>query len=85
MSSELANELAYRLPDGYVAVAYTNAGITNVSLRGKSVKLILERILPTLTHATGGGHRDAVGARIMSSELALFKERFNREAEHEAG
>ncbi len=82
MSSELSNELAYRSGGCFVAVAYTNAGITNVSLRGTNVKEILERILPCLTHARGGGHKDAVGARIQSKELELFHRLLSEEISH---
>lgn len=73
MSADLANELGYRFPECTVAVAYVKGGVTNVSLRGASVKAVLERILPRLTSASGGGHNEAVGARIQSSELALFR------------
>lgn len=72
MSAELANELRYRFPQCVVAVAYVKGGVTNLSLRGARVSVVLERILPRLTSASGGGHEDAVGARIQSSELALF-------------
>lgn len=82
MSSELSNELVYRSQGCYIVVAYSNAGITNLSLRGENVRAMLERILPKLTHASGGGHADAVGARISSGELALFRELFEHEVTH---
>ena len=82
MSSELSNELAYRSPGCFVAVAYTNAGVTNISLRGNNVKALLERILPSLTSAHGGGHQDAVGARIKSSELDTFYTILREEVTH---
>ncbi len=74
MSADIANELSYRYPQIYIAVAYTNGGISNVSLRGKQVKSILLRIIPQLFNASGGGHTDAVGARIRHDEIPLFRE-----------
>ena len=36
--------------------------------------MILEQILPKLEGASGGGHEDAVGARIKSEDSEKFKE-----------
>jgi nanoRNase/pAp phosphatase (c-di-AMP/oligoRNAs hydrolase) len=36
-------------------------------------------VLKNLKDATGGGHRDAVGARIRTEELEKFKELFEKE------
>ncbi|HLC53146.1 MAG TPA: hypothetical protein VJK03_01260 [Candidatus Nanoarchaeia archaeon] len=72
MSADVANELSYKHPNCYIAVAYSNGGVSNISLRGNNVKAILASILPRLSHASGGGHKDAVGARIRNDELPLF-------------
>ena len=48
--------------------------ITNISLRGKNVKKMLDKILKSLDSASGGGHEDAVGARIQTQDLAKFRE-----------
>jgi len=74
ISSDIANELYHRNKGKYVAVSFMKGNISNVSLRGKNVKKILSNILPKLEHATGGGHEDAVGARIMTGDLERFKE-----------
>jgi len=79
MSSQLSNELVYRFSDCVIGVAYTNAGITNISLRGDNIRDMLARILPKLTNATGGGHPKAVGARIQSTELPKFRELLSEE------
>jgi len=42
-------------------------------MRGDNVNKILLEILPLLERATGGGHRDAVGARINTADLDKFK------------
>ncbi|MBI3334112.1 DHH family phosphoesterase [Candidatus Pacearchaeota archaeon] len=74
MSADLSNELCYRHPEMYVAVAYINGAITNISLRGRDVKHILEKILPEFVQSSGGGHTDACGARIRTEDLNRFKE-----------
>ncbi len=74
MSSDLSNELSYIYPKKYIAIAYRNGGVANISLRGKKVRDILEKILPRFENSTGGGHPNAVGARVMIKDLERFKE-----------
>lgn len=74
ISADISNRLCYDFPDKYIAVAYIKGGITNISLRGKGVKKVLARIIDKLEGASGGGHEDAVGARIKSEDLEKFKE-----------
>lgn len=74
ISSDLSNELSYLYPKKYIVVAYKKGGITNLSLRGRGVKKILERVIGELEGAVGGGHDDAVGARIRTEDLGRFKE-----------
>ena len=74
ISSDLSNELSYLFSKHYICVAYSAGPITNVSLRGKNVKKILSDLLPLFPGATGGGHQDAVGARIQTSYWERFKE-----------
>jgi len=79
ISADLANELSYLFRGKYIAVAYTKGAITNISMRGKNVKAILEKVLKNLENATGGGHEDAVGSRIRTEDLEKFKELFEKE------
>ena len=81
ISSEISNALIYRNPKKYVAVAYKRQGITNISLRGKNVKKILDSILLKIPNSKGGGHNDAVGARISAKDVDLFKSLFLEETE----
>lgn len=78
ISSDLANELSYVYPKSYICVCYSSGPITNISLRGDNVKKILADILPLFEGATGGGHRDAVGARFRTDDV----ERLRRELEN---
>ncbi len=79
ISAEVSNQLCYLYPEKYIAVAYKKGGISNVSLRGKGVKKILERVLSHLKDCSGGGHEDAVGARIKTDDLDKFKEYLEEE------
>jgi len=79
ISADISNELSYLYPKKYVAVAYRKGGVTNVSLRGKNVRDVLKRIIGRFKDATGGGHEDAVGARIRTEDLKEFKEVLKKE------
>jgi len=79
ISAEIANELCYLHPDKYVVSAFIKGGIANISLRGRNVKALLEKILKEFEGASGGGHEDAAGARIKSSDLARFREAIEKE------
>ena len=69
ISSEVSNELYFEFPEKYIIVAYKKGGISNLSLRGNKIRNILEKVLKNFEGATGGGHEDAVGARIKVEDL----------------
>ena len=79
ISAEIANELSFLYPKKYIAAAFIKGGISNISLRGKGVRDILEKILKYFEGATGGGHEDAAGARIKTDDLARFREALEKE------
>lgn len=79
ISSEISNELSHMFQDKYIVVAYKIGAISNLSIRGDDVKGILERLLEKFEHAKGGGHRDAVGARLNAEDLDKFREEFVKE------
>jgi single-stranded DNA-specific DHH superfamily exonuclease len=66
-------------PKKYIVVAFKNGAIANLSMRGKNVRKILEKIIEKLEGASGGGHEEAVGARIKVEDLDKFKEQFKDE------
>ena len=74
ISAGIANELSYFFRDKYICVGYKNGEITNFSLRGKGVKRILARVIEGFEGASGGGHDDAVGARIRTGDLGRFRD-----------
>lgn len=73
MSSDLSNELSYLYPKHIICIVFIKGDLANISLRGKNVKKILEDILPEIEGSRGGGHPNAVGARIKNSQIELFK------------
>jgi len=79
ISSNLANELNFLYPKKYIVVAFKKGAVSNISMRGKNVKAILDKILKQLEHASGGGHEDAVGARIKLEDLGKFRELMEKE------
>ncbi|MEK6856172.1 MAG: DHH family phosphoesterase [Nanoarchaeota archaeon] len=81
MSSDLANELAYKNPKVYVCVCYKKGALTNISIRGKGVKGMLSSVLNKLENSSGGGHEMAVGARIQTKDLELFRKMFLEEVD----
>ncbi len=78
ISSDLSNELSYLYPKKHIIVVYTNGAISNVSIRGKHARVNLENLLPSFPGASGGGHAEAVGARIRTEDLERFKEEFEK-------
>lgn len=84
MSAELANALVYHYPQCRIAVVYVKGAVANISMRGKGVRGVLERLLHKFEHASGGGHEEAVGARIQSKDVERFGEQWKQEVQNEA-
>ncbi|RMD67207.1 DHH family phosphoesterase [Candidatus Pacearchaeota archaeon] len=84
ISADLANELSYHYPGKYIVVAYRKGDVANLSLRGSNVRDLLAKVLKKV-EGTGGGHRDAVGARINASNLQKFKRELWRAIENAQG
>ncbi|MEK6928622.1 MAG: DHH family phosphoesterase [Nanoarchaeota archaeon] len=79
ISSEISNELSYYYPKKYICVAYIKGGVSNISLRGNNIRRIFGKIIKKFELASGGGHRNAVGARIRSEDLIKFKNALEKE------
>lgn len=78
ISADLANELSYRYMGKFVIVAYVLGSVCTMSLRGSNVRDMLETLLPSFANSKGGGHPDAVGARINSEDLDRFVDSFTK-------
>jgi len=74
VSSDLANELSYKFPNKVIVVVYVIGVKANISVRGKKIRKIILKSIENLEGATGGGHEDAVGARVRMEDLEKFKE-----------
>jgi len=74
MSSEIANGLSYSFPDKYIIIIYTGGDRANISGRGENVKKIVLKALENIEDSTGGGHNNAVGARIKKDDIPKLKE-----------
>ncbi len=79
ISSNLSNELSYLYPKKIIMVAFKKGTVANISLRGKKIREVLDKVLKQMQHASGGGHEDAVGARIRLEDLEKFKELLEKE------
>ena len=79
MSASISNYLCYHYPKRVIVVGYTKGEITNCSLRGDNIKALLEKVLKQFPDASGGGHRDAVGARVKTKDIARFREAIEKE------
>ena len=75
ISSDLSNELSYRFPGKIIVVIYVTGVKANISVRGKNVRKLILEAIEDLEDATGGGHEDAVGARIRFDDLEKFREK----------
>lgn len=79
VSGEISNELKFLYPEKFICVCYLKGSKVNLSLRGKSVKDILLKVLEGFDCASGGGHMDAVGGQIQTQDLDEFKKRLEKE------
>jgi single-stranded DNA-specific DHH superfamily exonuclease len=74
ISADLSNYLTYLFPEKIIVVIYLSGAKANISVRGKKIKLLVLNSIKDIENATGGGHEDAVGARIPIEGLEKFKE-----------
>jgi len=82
LSSDIANKLCYLYPDKTIVVAYVKGAFVNLSLRGKKdILSVTKKAIDGLSGASGGGHKNATGAKILASDLDLFLERVKKEIE----
>jgi len=74
VSSEIANKLHYLFPAKFIVVMYKTEGKVNISGRGENIRDIIAKSIKDLPGSTSGGHRNAVGAKIMVPDLEVFKD-----------
>jgi len=80
LSADLANELYYRFPGKVIMVAYVKGEVVNISIRGKfDVRNATIKAVKKLPGSTGGGHKNATGAKVMLKDLKNFVKVFEDE------
>ncbi len=75
LSYNIANQLSYEFPGKMVVVAYTQDDLAKISTRGKNVRKLTLESIKDIPDATGGGHRDATGAKIPLAYLPKFRKK----------
>ncbi|MEA3329129.1 MAG: hypothetical protein U9Q06_00105 [Nanoarchaeota archaeon] len=77
LSANLSNEMSYCFPGKVIIIAYVKGESANVSVRGKiDIRSIALGALEQIPGARGGGHRNAVGAKMLANDLEKFKNYF---------
>jgi single-stranded DNA-specific DHH superfamily exonuclease len=76
LSGNLSNQLIYEFPDKIIVVVYIKGDVANISLRGgKDIRKLTLESIEGISGATGGGHKNATGAKMSVSDLPKFKEK----------
>jgi single-stranded DNA-specific DHH superfamily exonuclease len=72
MSADIANKLSYLFPEKYIVVAFIKGLRVNLSMRGPGIRSKAVPIIDKISHASCGGHEDAVGAQMDEGQLQTF-------------
>lgn len=76
LSGNIANQLSYEFPDKIIVAAYIKGDVANISLRGgEDIRKLTLKAIEGIPDATGGGHKNATGAKMSVSYLPKFKEK----------
>jgi len=78
LSADISNELSYLYPEKTIVVAYIRGARANVSVRGKKARELTLKAIEGLEGATGGGHKEATGAKMTVEQLPVFKEKIEK-------
>tara|TARA_Y100000310_G_scaffold161721_1_gene161632 strand:+ start:14086 stop:15138 length:1053 start_codon:yes stop_codon:yes gene_type:complete len=81
ISSDLSNELNYLFPEKIVVVVYVSGIKASISVRGEKVREMILKIIEGFEDASGGGHENAVGAKIKFEDLEKFKDKLKEALE----
>ncbi len=73
LSSDIANELLFLYPEKIIVVVYIKGEKANISLRGRiDVRELAKKAMKNLKGGTSGGHKNAAGATLLTSDLKKF-------------
>ena len=79
ISADLSNELSFLFPKKIIVVVYVSGVRANISVRGDKIRSKFLKVLKTIESASGGGHENAVGARMKIEDVEKFREEFEKE------
>jgi len=76
LSANISNQLSYEFPDKVIVVVYVNQDIANISMRWvKDIRKVTLKAIEGIEGASGGGHKNATGAKMNIGDLPEFKKR----------
>ncbi|MFH1608335.1 MAG: DHHA1 domain-containing protein [archaeon] len=78
MSTDLSNRIKYLFPEKVVVLGRVSGTNMTISVRGKSVREKVLKVIECFENATGGGHEDAVGVKIKKEEWEEFKNKLTK-------
>ena len=79
LSAHIANKLSYEFSDKVIVVVFVNGDVANVSLRGgNDVRSLTLKAIEGIDGASGGGHKQATGAKMLVGDLEKFKENIEK-------
>ncbi len=78
LSSHLSNEFSYLFPKKIIVVMRVLDMTTSISVRGEKIRKKVLKAIDGLEGASGGGHENAVGAKIRTEDLEKFKNSFKK-------
>ena len=73
VSADLSNQLSYLFPEKVIVVMRVLSISTSISVRGENIRKKVLKVIDGLEGATGGGHENAVGAKIKTEDVEKFK------------
>jgi len=81
MSADISNRLGYLFPEKIIVIAKVNEYRASFSIRGKKIREKVLKVIENIEGATGGGHKDAVGAQMKAEDLKRFERELRKTVE----
>ncbi|MBW6442178.1 hypothetical protein K0A97_00120 [Patescibacteria group bacterium] len=78
ISGDISNELSYSFPEKTIVVLRIKGLKASISMRGKNVREIFSNSIKDLKDARGGGHEEAIGGQIHTSDVEKFLENIKK-------
>ena len=79
ISAELSNYLIYNYPHKIIIVGYVKGSRITLSIRGKNVLSKILKIINKIENCSGGGHEEAIGAKMDLKDFDFFIKEVKKE------